>query len=141
MLAPDVVIRPSEAFWSESGSKAIVGPPLLSRRVITTSISAHNPLPFTDSERITPQQLFRFVAFGSNRGVPGEPPAPKTGTPAPGYRHALYGTLYYVGNNGFSWASSVAGTYTYRLYFDCSAVHPNDYGYHAYGFPLRCLQE
>ncbi|MDE6499916.1 MAG: hypothetical protein K2K83_04345, partial [Rikenella sp.] len=51
------------------------------------------------------------------------------------------GTLYYVGNSGFSWASAFTVTYAYRLYFSSDAVTPNDGGDRAYGFQLRCLQE
>ncbi|MDE5945528.1 MAG: hypothetical protein K2G93_08110 [Rikenella sp.] len=111
--------------------------------------------------------VFRFVAFGSNRGVPGEPPDDRedeknksaarlfsrsasyarTGNkssagPAPGYRHALYGTLYAVGNSGYSWASSVTtDSLAYNLYFNYGGIYPNDRNGRASGLQLRCLQE
>ncbi|MDE5945616.1 MAG: hypothetical protein K2G93_08580 [Rikenella sp.] len=62
--------------------------------------------------------------------------------PAPGYRHASYGTSYAVGGNGYSWASSVtAGTYAYYLDFRYGGIYPNSNYYRASGLQLRCLQE
>ncbi|MDE6499124.1 MAG: hypothetical protein K2K83_00250 [Rikenella sp.] len=49
--------------------------------------------------------------------------------------------MYFLGNCGFGWASSVAGINAYRLAFCCAWVGPNNSDYRAYGFPLRCLQE
>jgi hypothetical protein len=62
-------------------------------------------------------------------------------TPAPGYRHRDYGTLYSVGVNGFSWSSSIAGTYARNLNFGYSWLHPQGSNGRALGLPLRCLQE
>ena len=65
--------------------------------------------------------------------------------PAPGFRDAFstrgYGRLWYVGNDGFSWSSFASGGDAYRLGFGDLGVYPQDRGYHAFGFPLRCLQE
>ncbi|MDE5944825.1 MAG: hypothetical protein K2G93_04480 [Rikenella sp.] len=61
--------------------------------------------------------------------------------PAPGCRHAYYGTLYSVGHYGFSWTSSFAGTNVNNLYFIYSGINPNYARSRANGHPLRCLQE
>ncbi|MDE5944579.1 MAG: hypothetical protein K2G93_03220 [Rikenella sp.] len=59
----------------------------------------------------------------------------------PGYRHANYGTLYAVGNNGYSWASSVTtGTNAYNLNFNYGGINPNNNNNRANGLQLRCLQ-
>ncbi|MDE5944583.1 MAG: hypothetical protein K2G93_03240 [Rikenella sp.] len=50
--------------------------------------------------------------------------------------------MYNVGNDGFSWASSVTtGTHAYNLYFDYDGINPNYGNYRSNGLPLRCLQE
>ena len=61
--------------------------------------------------------------------------------PAPGFRTSGSGTLYNVGNYGFGWSSFASGGNAYRLGFGDLGVYPQDRGYHAFGFPLRCLQE
>ncbi len=61
--------------------------------------------------------------------------------PAPGYRHRDHGTLFYVGDYGFSWSSTEAGTNAHGLYFNYARIVPQDLYYRGYGFPLRCLQE
>ena len=69
-------------------------------------------------------------------------------SPAPGFRDSGYrtvengaGKLYYVGTYGCSWSSFASGGNAYRLGFGDLGVYPQDRGYHAFGFPLRCLQE
>ena len=49
--------------------------------------------------------------------------------------------MWSVGYNGFGWSSTEVGAYAYRLYFYNGGVYPQDLSQHAYGFPLRCLQE
>ncbi|MDE6499331.1 MAG: hypothetical protein K2K83_01320 [Rikenella sp.] len=61
--------------------------------------------------------------------------------PAPGFRHPHHGALCYIGTGGFSWSSSFANTYTYRLNFHFGGVGTNHSYYRGYGLPLRCLQE
>ena len=59
----------------------------------------------------------------------------------PGYRHANYGTLYNVGNNGYSWSSSVpAGTNAYYLNFNNTVLNPQNTTNRANGLQVRCLQ-
>ncbi|MDE6499397.1 MAG: hypothetical protein K2K83_01655 [Rikenella sp.] len=67
----------------------------------------------------------------------------RTSAPAPGYRHAHYGTLHNVGGNGYSWASSVTtDSNAYTLYFRYGEISPNaNGGNRANGLQLRCLQE
>ena len=62
--------------------------------------------------------------------------------PAPGYRHANYGTLYNVGNNGYSWASSVvaSGSNAYFLNFNSGGLNPQNSNNRANGLQVRCLQ-
>ncbi|MDE6500095.1 MAG: hypothetical protein K2K83_05250, partial [Rikenella sp.] len=59
------------------------------------------------SRVLAAETAIRSVASGSKVPVPGEAPAPKTGTPAPGYRHHGSGTLYNVGRGGYSWSSTI----------------------------------
>ena len=65
--------------------------------------------------------------------------------PAPGFRDALgdrgYGRLWYVGANGYSWSSSVAGANAHYLELYSARIIPQSLNYRAYGFPLRCLRE
>ena len=67
--------------------------------------------------------------------------------PAPGFRDSGWrgyggGALWYVGGNGFSWASSITtGIHAYSLYFGYGEINPNGSYSCALGFPLRCLQE
>ncbi len=63
------------------------------------------------------------------------------GGPAPGYRHAFYGTLWSVGYSGYSWSSTVSGSNVRFLDFGFYGVYPQHSNYRAHGFPLRCLQE
>ncbi len=61
--------------------------------------------------------------------------------PAPGLRAYQYGTLYYVGSHGFSWSSTASGGSVHYLELNYARIIPQDLGYRAYGFPLRCLQK
>ncbi len=65
------------------------------------------------------------------------------GTPAPGYRHRDYGTLYDAGGAGYIWSSTIpAGSGSaHYLYFGYGGVSPQNYVSRGYGFQLRCLQE
>ncbi|MDE5944287.1 MAG: hypothetical protein K2G93_01735 [Rikenella sp.] len=49
--------------------------------------------------------------------------------------------MWYVGRDGYSWASTITGSYGYFLDFGYGGIGPNNYNYRAYGFQLRCLQE
>ncbi|MDE5944710.1 MAG: hypothetical protein K2G93_03895 [Rikenella sp.] len=62
--------------------------------------------------------------------------------PAGGFMDKGSGTLYSVGDRGYSWTSSVTtGTYAYHLGFSDGGLYPNGSSSRAYGFQLRCLQE
>ncbi len=61
--------------------------------------------------------------------------------PAPGYRTHGSGTLYHVGDHGFSWSSTIAGSNAHNLHFNYGGIHPQNNSRRAYGFQLRCLQE
>ncbi len=67
--------------------------------------------------------------------------------PAPGFRDsgwrgvAAGGTLHQVGNNGYSWSSTITGSHAHFLYFYYYGVYPQHYDSRAYGLQLRCLQE
>ncbi|MDE5944234.1 MAG: hypothetical protein K2G93_01445 [Rikenella sp.] len=61
--------------------------------------------------------------------------------PAPGVRHASYGTLYSVGSVGYSWASSCTETAADNLYFNADGIAPNTTTSRANGRQPRCLQE
>ena len=67
--------------------------------------------------------------------------------PAPGFRDAGstkgYGVLWNVGNNGYSWSSTIptGSGYAHLLDFDYSWLNPQSSNYRAYGLQLRCLQE
>ncbi len=59
---------------------------------------------------------------------------------APGYRHRDTGVLTSVGNNGYSWSSTVSGTNGVNLNFNTSWLNPSNTNNRAYGFQVRCLQ-
>ena len=61
--------------------------------------------------------------------------------PAPGCRHAHYGTLYGVGQSGVSWSSSASGTNAYYSGFTNTVLYPQGTTDRAYGLQVRCLQE
>ena len=61
--------------------------------------------------------------------------------PAPGLRTGGSGMLWYVGNHGAGWSSSIAGTQSSYLRFLLDALTPHFSHYRTHGFQLRCLQE
>ncbi|WP_294599848.1 hypothetical protein [uncultured Rikenella sp.] len=61
--------------------------------------------------------------------------------PAPGFRTLSTGALSNVGNNGYSWSSTVSGTNGLFLYFDTPGLYTGYSGTRTYGFQLRCLSE
>ena len=68
--------------------------------------------------------------------------------PAPGFRDSGYrdtqggsGKLYYVGNNGFNWSSTVTGANAHFLNCYYGGIYPNGSDNRATGLQLRCLQE
>ena len=63
------------------------------------------------------------------------------GGPAPGYRHAFYGTLWNVGDIGYSWMCALAGDFSRFLDFNYVGINPNSHSYRANGLQLRCLQK
>ena len=58
---------------------------------------------------------------------------------APGDRNRDTGALNNVGNNGYSWASTVSGTNGMNLNFNVTWLNPSNANNRAYGFQLRCL--
>ena len=65
-------------------------------------------------------------------------------TPAPGYRdfgRAGYeGVVREIGNNGFSWSSTVSGTNAFYLNFNSTNLNPSNANNRGHGFQVRCLQ-
>ncbi len=61
--------------------------------------------------------------------------------PAPGVRGYGSGLLWDVGNYGYSWSSSVAGTHAHYLGFGPTWLGPQNSSNRGYGLQLRCLQE
>ncbi len=63
--------------------------------------------------------------------------------PASGSLDRDDGSLDYVGSDGYWWSCTPSGNLAYRLYIGINGyVYPsNSYGYRAYGFSVRCLQE
>ncbi|MDE6499281.1 MAG: hypothetical protein K2K83_01065 [Rikenella sp.] len=51
--------------------------------------------------------------------------------------------MYNIGKSGNSWSSSIpsGSNSACSLAFGNSTINLHDYGAHAYGFQLRCLQE
>lgn len=58
-----------------------------------------------------------------------------------GYRDATIGALWSVGNDGYSWSSSVSGPNGLYLYFHATGLYPGYTTGRANGFQVRCLQE
>ena len=60
-----------------------------------------------------------------------------------GYRYYASGALSYVGNNGYSWSSTVAasGYYAHGLHFYTQGLDPTSTLYRASGLQVRCLLE
>ncbi|WP_300829576.1 hypothetical protein [uncultured Rikenella sp.] len=67
--------------------------------------------------------------------------ASATTLPAPGYRACGAGTQSSVGNDGYSWTSTVTDTDGIRLGFSVTWFDSSSTGSRAYGFQLRCLSE
>ncbi len=61
--------------------------------------------------------------------------------PAPGYRHRDTGALWNVGNNGYSWSSTVSSILGMYLALECGMLDPVHIDSRAYGLQLRCLSE
>lgn len=59
---------------------------------------------------------------------------------APGYRNNPSGALGGVGNNGYSWASSVSGINGMNLWFNTTGLNPSNTNNRANGLQVRCLQ-
>ena len=64
--------------------------------------------------------------------------------PAPGFRDAgnngKFGALVNVGNNGFSWSSSVSGSNGVYLNFNTTNLNPSNVNNRAHGLQVRCLR-
>ncbi|WP_297628347.1 hypothetical protein [uncultured Rikenella sp.] len=61
--------------------------------------------------------------------------------PAPGFRYYATGELGGVGNNGYSWSSTVRGNGGMDLNFLSQYISLNAANGFAHGFQLRCLSE
>ena len=61
--------------------------------------------------------------------------------PAPGFRERANGGLNNVGNNGFSYSSSVSGSNGVYLNFNVTNLNPSNANSRAYGLQLRCLSD
>ncbi len=67
--------------------------------------------------------------------------------PAPGWRESGWrgvetgGKVYGVGNDGYSWSSTITGSGAHFLHFYYNGVSPQNSDGRAFGFQLRCLQE
>lgn len=61
--------------------------------------------------------------------------------PAPGYRYSATGGLLSVGNQGFSWSSSVSSFNGINLNFNYAGVITGNPNGRANGFQVRCIQE
>ncbi len=48
--------------------------------------------------------------------------------------------MWNVGNNGYSWSSSVSGVNGVDLNFNAANLNPSNADRRAYGFQVRCLQ-
>ncbi|WP_297831518.1 hypothetical protein [uncultured Rikenella sp.] len=60
---------------------------------------------------------------------------------APGFRSNSSGTLYVVGQNGFSYSSSTSNIGGLDLGFSSNYLGPGFSDNRGYGFQLRCLSE
>ena len=61
--------------------------------------------------------------------------------PAAGCRSYASGALVDVGNNGYSWSSSVSSISGLYLYFASLSLNPANTAYRTYGLQVRCVQE
>ncbi|WP_300727926.1 hypothetical protein [uncultured Rikenella sp.] len=62
-------------------------------------------------------------------------------SPAPGFRGSASGALSYVGDYGYSWASTASGISGMYLHFYATELSPSHSANRAYGLQLRCLSE
>lgn len=62
-------------------------------------------------------------------------------TPAPGHRHTYYGTLWYGGNYGYGWSSTVTGDNAHDFFFYYGWITLSHKDTRGLGLLLRCLQE
>ena len=60
--------------------------------------------------------------------------------PAAGCRSYASGALVDVGNNGYSWSSSVSSISGLYLYFASLSLNPANTAYRTYGLQVRCIQ-
>ena len=60
---------------------------------------------------------------------------------APGYRPRSTGELWAVGNNGYSWSSTISSIQGMYLALECGMLDPVHIDSRAYGLQLRCLSE
>ncbi len=60
---------------------------------------------------------------------------------APGYRSNSTGTLYGIGEGGYSYSSSVNGSKGMYLEWDATWLLPNNANSRGHGLQLRCLSE
>ena len=63
------------------------------------------------------------------------------GINAPGYRWSISGVPGGVGNDGFSYSSSVSGILGMTMSFYVTWLGPSSADGRAYGLQLRCLSE
>ncbi|WP_300728666.1 hypothetical protein [uncultured Rikenella sp.] len=76
--------------------------------------------------------VFRCVASRNKRGP---------SNTASGFRNSSSGALSNVGNDGFSYSSSVSGSNGVYLGFNVTYLNPSRANSRAYGLQLRCLSE
>ena len=60
---------------------------------------------------------------------------------APGHRGYGSGSVWVVGNGGYSWTLTVSDIYGVYLYFDATGLGSNYPVHRASGLQLRCLSE
>ncbi|MDR3326927.1 MAG: fibrobacter succinogenes major paralogous domain-containing protein, partial [Prevotellaceae bacterium] len=61
--------------------------------------------------------------------------------PAAGERNYYDGSVYYTGDYGYYWSSTVDGDYGRGVDFDSSYVSADNYFYRANGMSVRCVAE
>ncbi|WP_297830221.1 hypothetical protein [uncultured Rikenella sp.] len=60
---------------------------------------------------------------------------------APGYRWAASGALHDIGHRGYSWGSTISGTFGMNLNFGTTWINSSGVNDRGWGFQLRCLSE
>jgi hypothetical protein len=68
-------------------------------------------------------------------------PSPLLFLPVAGSRLYTNGKVDNVGDRGFYWSSTVSETGSHCLFFTNEAVRPNNAGFRAFGFSVRCVAE